>query len=85
MKNTTTKLANKNGLSKERYVELVRQGAKKKYPNKADEIALLRKEVALLREVIEKLTGTKLPDTEFVAYNADIEVVKAQAKAETNL
>lgn len=83
MNRMITKLANKNGFSQERYVELVRSRVKEKYPNKADEISLLRKEIATLRGVIETLTGTKLPDTKFVAYNAEVEQIKAEAKAET--
>lgn len=83
MDNITTKLANKNGLSEERYIELVRARAREKYPNEADEISLLRKEIAMLRGVVETLSGKKLPVTKFVAYNADIENIKAAAKAET--
>lgn len=83
MDNITTKLANKNGLSEERYIELVRARAREKYPNEADEISLLRKEIFMLRGVIEALSGKKLPVTKFVAYNADIENIKAAAKAET--
>ena len=75
-------LAKKNGLSEERYVELVREKANVVYPNKADEISLLRKELAYLRSVIEKNLGIKLEETEFTSYNALIENFKTEARAE---
>lgn len=79
-----TALANKNGYNKERYTEIVRQRVKQKHPNKADEIALLRKEVAFLREVIESILGKKLPDTKFTAYNATVKKIQTEARLETN-
>lgn len=85
MKDITTDLAIKNGLANERYIELVRKGAKEICPNTNDEFAILRKETAYLREVIETIIGKKLPPSEFTDYNEKIERAKVEAKAETGV
>lgn len=85
MKDLKTALATKNGYSKERYTELVREKVKEKYPNKADEIAILRKEIAVLRSTIETLIGKPLPSTTFAEYNNTVESIKTEAKAETGI
>lgn len=81
MKDLKTALSVKNGFSDERYVELVREGVKEEHPQPDDEIAILRKEIAFLRGVIETRLGVKLPPSEFTAYNEKTERIKAEAKA----
>jgi hypothetical protein len=79
-----TILADKLGYNHERYVELVRARAQKHFPDKSDELALLRKEVALLKGVLETLLGAPLPRTKFDEYNALMEGIKQTTKAETH-
>lgn len=82
MADLKTSMATKNGFSEERYVELVRAGVKVKYPDKADEISLLRKEIALLRKVIEKELKIVLPPSNFPVYDEYVEGVKVNSKIE---
>lgn len=73
-------LARENGLSQEAYLQIVRQGVEKIFPVIADELAEHRKEIALLRETIETITGVKLPPTKFILTHNEIELMKSNAK-----
>lgn len=79
------RLAEKNGLTEELYAQNVRLGAREEYPFADDETAILRKELALHREAINKLLDivlkANLPYTEFVKYNEKIEGIKTRNKA----
>lgn len=79
MKDLLTYLADKNGLSEELYAQNVRQGARVEYPFPDDEIAILRKTVAILVEAVQSL-GVELPELEFTKYNDTVEDVKADIK-----
>lgn len=81
-KDLLTAMAKKNGLNEDMYVQLVRKKAGKKFPHYSEEVAILRKEVAFLRTVIEQLLGQALPVTEFVDYNNTIEELKTESKVE---
>lgn len=77
--NEKNKLANDCGYSKERYTDNVREGVKKEFTLE-DEIAILRKAVAYLFELISKLHEGELNNAEFAEYNAIVEQIKAEAK-----
>ena len=80
MKDLEAAIAEKNGYSNELYVQRVRKGVEKLCPDKSDEIAILRKELAFLRSALEKLIGQPLAETEFVAYNEGVEALKTDVK-----
>lgn len=80
MKTLLDDLAEKNGLSEEKYVQDVRLAAKVLYPDKADELAILRKEIHYLREVLTA-HGITLGETEFTVYDRNIESAKDEIKA----
>ena len=80
MKDLLKYLAEKNGLSNELYAQNVRQGARIEYPFLDDELAILRKTLAL---VIESLKGHGIELSnleEFKAYNESIEAIKQRNK-----
>ena len=68
------------GYSEERYTDKVKEGVKKKYPHPEEEIAILRKAVAYLFELISKLHEGEIDNAEFAKYNAIVEQIKAEAK-----
>ena len=72
-------LAVENDLIEKRKIMLIREGAEELYPIPADEIAILRKEVAYMREILESM-GIVLKHTEFVDYNNNINTVKDNVK-----
>ena len=77
-------LASANGLIEQRKTMLIREGAEELYPIPADEIAILRKEVAYMREILESM-GIVLKHTEFVDYNNNINSVKEATYKELNI
>ena len=77
-------LAAENGLLEQRKTMLIREGAGEQYPVPADEIAILRKEVAYLRTVLESM-GIVLKHTEFVDYNNHINAIKTNVKTTLNI
>ena len=89
MKDILNHLADKNGLSEELYIQNVRIGVNEEYPFKDDEIAILRKEIASLRVVINELCElvlkSSLPVTEFVEYNEKVEAIKTEEKIKVML
>lgn len=76
------KLAKLCGYSEERYTDKVKEGVKEKFPHPEDEIAILRKAVAYLFELISKLHSGEINNAEFAEYNAIVEQIKAEAKKE---
>lgn len=68
------------GFSEERYEDKVKEGVKNKYPHPDEEIAILRKAVAYLFELISKLHEGEIDNAEFAEYNAKVEEIKAEAK-----
>ena len=89
MKDILTHIAGKNDWSEDLYVQRVRQGVEEKYPFIDDEVAILRKEVAYLRGVINALSETVLNEsllkTKFVDYNETIESIKTEEKIKVML
>ena len=76
-----TRLARLNGLSEPLRKQEIVQGIRRKMsPN--DELAILRKAVAYLFEIIETLHEGEISNDEFKQYNEYAEQVKALVKAE---
>ena len=69
-----------NGLQELRYTQDIRQGVRQVYNDPADELAMLRKEVVMLRSILIEKLGVVLDDAEFMEYNTKIEQIKAEAK-----
>ena len=83
-------LAMANGLTEARYIEKIRQNVEEEYPNKADEIANLRKEINILRSVIKYiLLQTNLEfdfnDDEYIKYTTTVEDIKTKAKEDLEI
>lgn len=78
------KLAKLCGYSEERYTDKVKEGVKEKYPHSEDEIAILRKAVAYLFELISSLHSGEINNAEFAEYNAIVEQIKSEAKREVS-
>ena len=74
------KLAELCGYSEERYTDKVKEGVKKEFTLE-DEVAILRKSVAYLFELISKFHLGELNNAEFTEYNAIVEQIKAETKA----
>lgn len=73
------KLSRMNGLEKKRYEDKVR-GAVRNEMFPEDEIAILRKAVALLFEVVATLHPGEINNAEFKAYNELIEKIKSEER-----
>lgn len=75
-------LAKANNLDTERRIEMIREGVREELPNSADEFAILRKAIAN----IDKFLMMQFPyaelNQEFEEYNAKVEAIKADAKAQ---
>lgn len=80
--NEKNELAKLNEYSEERYTDIVKEKVKEVHPHPEDEIAILRKSVAYLFELISKLHQGEIDNTEFAEYNAKVEQIKAKAKEE---
>ena len=72
---TKDKLSRMNGLEKERYEDKVR-GAVRNEMFPEDEIAILRKAVAKLFEIVATLHPGEINNAEFEEYNALVESIK---------
>ena len=81
-KNVKNALAKANGFENERKTEIIREGVRKNFPNVSDEVAILRKAVAYLFELISTLHEGELDNAEFAEYNALVEAIKVSAKEE---
>ena len=79
---TKNALAKANGFENERKVELIREGVRKNFPSVSDEVAILRKAVAYLFDLIATLHEGELDNAEFAEYNALVEAIKVAAKEE---
>ena len=75
-------LARKNEMIEELYVENVRKAVAEEFKT-ADEVAILRKAIAYLFEIILILHEGELDNEEFAKYNEIIENIKSKVK--TNL
>ena len=75
-------LAKANGLEAERRVEIIREEVRKEFPSLADEVAILRKAVAYLFEIISILHEGELDNSEFSEYNKIVEAIKVAATEE---
>lgn len=73
-------IAKANGLDESRKVEIIRTNIRKEFPHSDDEIALLRKAIAYLFELISNLHEGELNNKEFAEYNALVEQIKIDAK-----
>lgn len=78
-------LASANGLTEQRRIELIREGVRNKYPNPSDEIAVLRKAVAVLFEVISTLHEGEINNVEFAEYHDTIETIKEDVRKALNI
>jgi hypothetical protein len=67
-------------LSEDRYSDKVKEGVKKKYPHPEEEIAVIRKAVARIFEIISTLHEGEINNAEFVEYNAIVEQIKAATR-----
>ena len=76
-------LARKNGKIEDLYVQSVRKEVAKKF-SKDDEIAILRKAVAYLFELISKLHSGGIDNEEFAIYYAVIEQIKSVERSKYN-
>lgn len=75
-------LSSANNLQKDYEVQRIREGVRKAIPHADDEIAILRKAVAHLFELIATLHEGELDNAEFAEYNAFVEAIKVSAKEE---
>lgn len=57
-----------NGLQKKKRIQLIREGVREKYPIPADEIAILRKTVKYLMDVIATIHPEAIDYPEFTEY-----------------
>ena len=73
------KLAELNDMTNDLYIQEVRAEVRKQY-DPQDEIAMLRKAVAILFDVIALLHSEDLNNEEFKAYNDTVEAIKARCK-----
>lgn len=74
------KLATKNGKQEAAYEQEIVEEIRSKYPSSNNELAILRKEVAALRAMVEQLTSIIPTNTEFDEYNNYVEFCKEKAK-----
>lgn len=76
------KLSEKCGYTNDLYHDKVKKRVGKKYKHPVEEIAILRKAVAYLFELIGELHSGEINNTEFAEYNAIVEQIKAEVKSE---
>ena len=73
-------LAKANGLEAERRIEIIREGVQQEYAIPADELAILRKQMAEIVSFLSNKYEDFVPNEEFVAYNKKVEEIKTSAK-----
>lgn len=71
----------KNGLSEERYRQLVAEDVSSKVAP-SEESAILRKAVAYLFEIVAALHPGEINNDEFKKYHESVEAIKARNRAE---
>ena len=76
---TLERLAELNDMTNELYIQSVRAEVRKRY-DPQDELAMHRKAIAMLFDIIALLHPEKLNNEEFIAYNDTIEAIKAICK-----
>ena len=80
------KNAEKNPESLERFKDKnIVDSIRKKYKTDSSELAILRKEIARLSEIVSELTGGEVNSEEFKAYNGYVEECKTAVKHEIGL
>lgn len=79
-KNRQRQLAEHNGALEELYIQEVRDGVSEIY-DPDDEIAILRKAVSYIFDLIATLHAGEINNTEFAKYNAEIEAIKSGIKS----
>ena len=80
-------MAKANGLTNERYVELVRKSVDGEF-QLPDEVAILRKICSRLLDIVVELHSGELSDEvieEFLSYNSRIEAIKKARKEELGI
>jgi hypothetical protein len=77
-------LAKECGLTDELYVESVRTEISETYKY-ADEVAILRKAVSYLFELIATLHAGEISNEEFAEYNSKVEAIKTAVKDNLNI
>lgn len=82
--NLKNEIAIKNGFAEDRYLESVRSRVGKQF-KLADELAILRKSVAYLFELIASLHSDEIDNAEFEEYHAAVEAIKTQIKTELGI
>lgn len=73
-----------NGIQEKKRIQLIREGVREKYPNPSDEIAVLRKAVSVLFEVISTLHEGEINNVEFIEYHDTIETIKENVRKALN-
>ncbi len=73
------KLASINDLDRERYEDKVKEAVRKEM-TPDEELAILRKSVALLFEIIAMLHSEEINNAEFKEYNNRIEAIKKEMR-----
>lgn len=82
------KLAIACGYPAERYTDKVKEGVKEKYPHLEEEVAIARKMIKRVFDLVVQLHGQEVADeviAEFKEYNEHVEKIKAEAKAELGI
>ena len=74
-------LSKLNGTLDSRKDEKIREGVSEMY-SQPDELAILRKAVACLFDIIAALHQGEINNAEFTAYHEAVEAIKAEAKKE---
>lgn len=69
-----------NDLQLKRKIELIRLGVQEEYAIPADELAILRKQMAEIVSFLSNKYEDFVPNEEFVAYNKKVEEIKTSAK-----
>lgn len=73
-------LAAENGILEKRKTMLIREGVQQEFPHPSDELAILRKAVAVLFEVVATLHPGEINNAEFAEYHAKVEAIKSEVK-----
>ncbi len=81
---TILDLVRKNDKLEAYYAQKVRKAVDKEY-KLADEVAILRKAVAYLFEIISNLHKGEIDNEEFAKYHSEIENIKSKIKADLEM
>lgn len=75
-------LAKANDLTDERKIEMIREEIRMELTDAADEIAILRKQLAEIVEYLSNKYEDFIPNEEFTSYDKKIEDIKTSVKKE---